>query len=360
MGYTPPMTVSSAPEKTRRAHFYAFTTALLLLSAAFVWMIGPYLLSLFFGGLLALLSTPLYERLRRAGAGPKTAAGLTTALVLVIFLGPIAEFGYLAAKQGIIVGKQLSELQEFSPGRLTRLLGQTRVARAVGDPAEINARVKEAIRAGGLGLTTVLVATAKGIPQKILQLLLALVAFFFLLMDGRAFVDFLLTRAAFEPDVQDELRTTFADMTRSTVLAGFAAAAAQAVVIWLAFLVLGVPGAFLAGAGTFFLAWLPVVGTLPAAAAAIGWLFAQDELGRMAVMIGFAAAAGTIDNLIRPVVLKGRSDLHPLVGLVAIIGAIDAFGMLGLFLGPLLAAVLGSLLELWPGVARRFGVELPN
>lgn len=354
------MTAPSAAEKTRRAHFYAFTAALLLLSGAFAWMIGPYLLSLFFGGLLALLANPLYERLRLAGTGPKTAAGLTVALVLVVFLGPIAEFGYLAAKQGIVLGRQLSELQELSPGRLTRLLGETRLARAAGDPAEINARVKEAIRAGGLGLTTALVSAAKGVPQKVLQFLLALVAFFFLLIDGRALVDFLLTRAVFERDVQDKLRATFADMTRSTVLAGFAAAASQAAVIWLAYVALGVPGAFLAGAGTFLLAWLPIVGSLPAAAAGVAWLFAQDDYARMAAMLAFAAVAGTVDNVVRPFVLQGRSGLHPLLGLVAIIGAIDAFGVMGLFLGPLIAAVLRSLLELWPGVARRFGIELPN
>lgn len=349
---------ASPGEKTKRAHFYAFLAALFLLSAVFLWMVGPYLLSLFFGGLLALLTTPLYEKLRRWGAGPKTAAGLASAFVLILFLGPVAEFGYLAVKQGIVVGRQLSELQEFSPGRLTRMLGQTRAARALADPAEVNARVKEALRSGGMSLTAAVLAVAKGVPQLALQLLLSFVAFFFLLMDGSRLVDFILTRAAFERDVRDKLRGTFADMARSTVLAGFAAAAAQAVLIFVAYMALGVPGAFIAGAGTFFLAWLPVVGTLPAAAAGVAWLVSQDETVRMAVMLAFAAAAGTVDNLVRPLVLKGRSDLHPLLGLVAIVAAIDAFGVLGIFVGPLLAAVLRSLLELWPAIAARYGVEV--
>ena len=60
----------------------------------------------------------------------------------------------------------------------------------------------------------------------------------------------------------------------------------------------------------------------------------------------------------RPLGLKGRSDLHPLVGLVAIIAAIDMCGILGIFVGPLLAAVLISLLELWPEIAGRFGVDV--
>lgn len=349
---------ASAREKTKRAHFYAFMTALFLLSGMFLWMVGPYVLSLFFGGLLALLSSPLYERLRVRRAGPTTAAALTVFLVLALVLGPIAQFSYLAAKQGIEVGRQLSELKDFSPGKLMGSLGQTKLARGLGDPAEVNARVKELLRSAGMTLTAAALSILKGVPQLVLQFLLALVAFFFLLMDGRAFVDFVLSRAAFERDVQKKLRETFAGMARSTVLAGFAAASAQAAIICLAYLALGIPGAFVAGAGTFFLSWLPVIGSLPAAAAGLGWLYSQDETGRMAVMLAFAAAAGGVDNLVRPLVLRGRSGLHPLIGLVAVVSAIDAFGVLGIFVGPLLAAVLISLLELWPDIASRYGVEV--
>ena len=77
-------------------------------------------------------------------------------------------------------------------------------------------------------------------------------------------------------------------------------------------------------------------------------------------MIGCGVAAGVVDNLVRPLVLKGRGDLHPLIGLVAIIAGIDMFGILGLFVGPLLAAVLISLLELWPEIGARFGVDVTD
>ena len=352
--------VASPREKTKRAHFYAFLGALIILSVLFLWMVGPFILSLFLGGLLALMASPAFYLLRRRGVGPKTSAALTTLMVLVLVLGPMAGFGYLAAKQGIAVGKQLSELQEFSPGRLTRELGRTSVARALGDPAAVNARLKEGIRTAGMAMTSAVLSAVKSVPELLLNLVLALVAFYFFLLDGRSFVDFVLSRAAFERDVQDKLRCTFVDMARSTVLAGFAAAAAQAAMIFLAFLVLGIPGAFVAGAGTFFLAWFPMLGSLPAAAAGVGWLYAQDDTVRMAVMMGFGAAAGLVDNVVRPLVLKGRSDLHPLIGLVAIIAAIDMCGLLGIFVGPLLAAVLISLLEIWPEIAGRFGVEVTD
>jgi predicted PurR-regulated permease PerM len=59
---------------------------------------------------------------------------------------------------------------------------------------------------------------------------------------------------------------------------------------------------------------------------------------------------------VRPLILQGRSKMHPLVSLVAIFGGIEMFGLIGIFLGPILAAVLIALLQLWPAVGQRFGL----
>lgn len=348
----------TAAERTKRAHFYVFLAALLLLTAAFLRMIAPYLLSLFFGGLLALMTRPVFQRLRARLPGPRTAAAATVLLTFLLVLIPLAGFSYVAGKQAVEVGRHLSDLPEFSPGMLTRTLGRTPVARALGDPQAVRTRLREGLQAAGTAVTATVLSAVKGVPMLLLQLLMTLIAFYFLLLDGPAFADFTLKRAALDADVRDKLRRTFAEMTRSTVLAGFAAGAAQGAVLLLAYLVLGIPGAFIAGAGSFILAWFPMIGSLPASAAGVAWLYAQDDMTRMGVMIAFGAAAAAADNLVRPLVLKGRSDLHPLLGLVAIVAAVDMFGVLGVFVGPLLAAVLVALLDVWPEIAGRFGVDV--
>ena len=48
--------------------------------------------------------------------------------------------------------------------------------------------------------------------------------------------------------------------------------------------------------------------------------------------------------------------MHPLVSLVTIFGGIEMFGIIGIFLGPILAAVLLALLQLWPAIGQRFGL----
>lgn len=342
-----------------RAQFYAFLGALFLCLGLVAWMIAPYLLALFLGGLLALLASPVHQRLSRA-IPPAAAAAVSTVLLLILVIGPATAFTIVAVRQGVALGQELADARELAPGALDRAMRRLPAALGAVRSEETAAQIRGSVRSLGLAATRAIVRLAAGIPQFLLQLLLALVAFYFFLLDGRRFVDFALSRAALAPDVRERLRRTVRDTALSTVLAGLAAATAQAALITAGYGVLGVPGGFLAGAGTFVLAWLPLLGSLPASAAGAGYLYSQGETGRMAAMIAVAVAAGLVDNLVRPLVLQGREGLHPLVGLVSIIAGIDMFGFLGLFLGPLLAAVAIALLDIWKEIGARYGVDVAH
>jgi predicted PurR-regulated permease PerM len=73
-------------------------------------------------------------------------------------------------------------------------------------------------------------------------------------------------------------------------------------------------------------------------------------------MVVCGLMTGLVDNFVRSMILQGRSKMHPLVSLVAIFGGIGMFGIMGVFLGPILAAVLIALLQSWPEVGQRFGL----
>lgn len=333
---------------TRGTHRAAFMTALALFLAVVFWMVGPYLLSLFLGGTAAMLCRPVHKRLLKI-MGPRAAASSAAGLVLLLVIAPLAAFAVLAVRQGIELGSEMAELKEFSPKALTDELNRSELVRAVvGDPAVVRAKVKAAIQAAGQVTSAAVVRLGKGVPEFLLQLCLALIAFFFFLLDGKRFVDWLLGLDVLDGNVQSRLVESYRETAASAVLAGLAAAAIQAVMILIGFLALGVPGAFLAGGLTFIFAWIPVLGTLPASLAGTLYLYAQGETAKMLLMMGLALAASLADNLVRPLVLKGRDGMHPLVGLVAIIGGIQVFGILGVLIGPIMAAMLLALLRIWP------------
>jgi predicted PurR-regulated permease PerM len=95
------------------------------------------------------------------------------------------------------------------------------------------------------------------------------------------------------------------------------------------------------------------VGSVPVWVVGAIYLYMKGSIGKVVAMVVLGLFTGVIDNFVRPLVLKGRSEMHPLVALVAIFGGINWFGITGVFVGPILASILISLLEIWPTVARR-------
>jgi predicted PurR-regulated permease PerM len=350
--------IPEVPAVTKRAHVVTFLGALLVCIGVVLWMVGPYLLALFLGGTLAMLAHPVYSWLRERKWGPRLAAAAVTVLTLLLVIAPLTGFSILAVRQGIAIGRQLSEVKEFSPKVLTADLSRWQLVRTViGEPALVNARITSMIQTAGQFTSGAVLKLGAGIPEFLLQLTLTLIAFFYFLVDGDRFMDWLLGLGALDRNVQTKLVQSFRDTTISAVLAGLAAAASLAALIAGGFLLLDVPGAFLAGGLTFIFAWIPLLGTAPALLAGALYLYAQGASLRLALLIALGVTTTVVDHLVRPMVLKGRGGMHPLVGLVAIIGGIQMFGILGVFIGPILAAMLLSLLKIWPVIGGRFGID---
>jgi predicted PurR-regulated permease PerM len=343
----------------KRTHLITFLAALFACGAAVLWMVGPYLLSLFLGGTLAMLAYPAYQWLLARKCGPRLAASAVTAALLLLFMAPLTGISILSIRQGIAISREMAELKEFSPKALTATLSRWQLVRTlVGDPAKVNAQIKGAIQGTGEFASATVLDLGKGVPEFFLQLFLASIALFFFLLNGEQFAAWLIGLDAFDRNVQEKLAASFRDTTVSAVLASLAAAASQAALIVVGFLIIDVPGAFLAGGLTFIFAWIPMLGTAPASLAGMVYLFVtHGSWLKMALMVALALAAGVIDNLVRPLVLKGRADMHPLVGLIAIISGIQLFGILGVFIGPILAAMLISLLKIWPAIRGQFGID---
>lgn len=335
----------------RGSHRTAFLAVFAACAAAMLWMTGPYLLSLYLGATLAVLGYPAYHWLHGKGWHPRTSAAAVTVATLLLVFAPLIGLSIMAVTEG---GKLLLEVAqpEQSPAKaLSEALSRRpELRRLVGDPRRLEGRMNSALRSAGQASSGVVLRFAKEIPEFLVQVALAFVAFYFFLVDGRLAKDAALRLGALDHGVQDELIRSLRDSTVSTVMAGLVAALVQSALILAAFLLLDVPGAFFAGGVTFLFAWIPLVGTAPATLAGAAYLFSQEAWGRLAGMGALGLLASVADSIVRPYVLKGREGMHPLMGFVAVVGGIRVFGMLGVFIGPILASLLISLAQMWPSV----------
>jgi predicted PurR-regulated permease PerM len=324
-------------------------------------MLAPYLLDLFFGGLLAMLGDGVRRRMSGRGWPDPLAAFATTVLMAFLLVAPVAGFTALAAREGLEAGRSLAGNGRISKSDVAEAIeGSRQLRRALGDPALIKERLQEGFRRAERAAAGLALRATRAVPEFLLHLALALVSCHFFLLDGERLARRLLALSALEPGVQRALIRAMRDTAVSSVVAGLAAATVQGGLMTAGYLLLGIPRPFLAGTSTFFFSWIPVIGSAPASLAGILYLWFEGSTAKVVLMCALAASTALVDNLVRPYVLKGRDALHPLLGLVAVIGGLDLFGVLGLFLGPVLVSSLVALLALWPEQAERGGVALES
>jgi len=343
--------------KQNRITLVFFLALLFILLWANLKMVAPYMLAVVMGGLLSIVTKQIHRWLRERKVGTKLAAGIVTAGVVVMILAPIGFFTLLAVSQGIETAQYLSQQPGISLENISQKLTKVKAIQSVvGDAHAVQEQFKEGLKRIATLAPSVVFKFFGGLPEFVLQLLLALLSCYFLLVDGGRFLIWLRDKLPLDPEARSAIFKSFHETAISSIVATVTAASVQSAIMLAGFLILGVPTAFLAAGLTFVLAWVPIVGSTPVWLGGAAYLFAQGATGKAIVMIGFGVLTGISDNLVHPLVLKGRGQMHPLVSLVAIFGGIHLFGIFGVFIGPILAALLVSALKVWPVIAERYGI----
>lgn len=346
-------------KKQSRANLATFLLLLAIVLPINAKLIAPYALALFMGAILALISTPAYDKLRSRGWKPRWAALVVTLAGLVLIIAPVSIFLTKALQQGAVVAQDLSQSQEFSLEALTsRLKRWGPTAELIGRGPELEQQLRSGLQTAGKAASGLVLKIFASVPMAAIQLAMAFLGWYFMLRDGRRLTAWVIDKLPLDQDVSDKLVESLSGTAVSTVWATLSAAAVQACVLAAGFALLGVPGVFLAWGATFILSWFPMVGSIPVTITGMGWLYFQGDYAKVGLMAGVGVLVTLVDNVVRPMVLKGREEMHPFVALMAVIAGIDQFGILGAFIGPVLVAVAISLLNLWPVAAHRFGFSL--
>jgi predicted PurR-regulated permease PerM len=193
-----------------------------------------------------------------------------------------------------------------------------------------------------------LLSAGKTVAQGVMQVLLSAFLAFFLLRDS----DILAVRlgVAVERLAGDRGRHLIkvaGDTVRGVVYGILGTAIVQALVAGLGFWIAGVPGAVLLSVLTFFFAVLPFGPPLIWLPASL-WLFAQDKpgLGVFMLLWGFLGIS-SVDNFLRPYLISQGSKMPFALIFCGVIGGALGFGLVGVFLGPTLLAVVFRLIEEW-------------
>ncbi|MFT4020327.1 MAG: AI-2E family transporter [Acinetobacter sp.] len=186
------------------------------------------------------------------------------------------------------------------------------------------------------------------ISRNLVKLFFALLSLFFFYRDGKSLLH--QVRSALEkvigPRVNHYLQT-ISETTRAVVYGIGLTAVAQAILAGLSYFVAGVPNPMVLTMVTFILALIPF-GTPVSYCSVALWLFSQGQIVEaIGVLAWGICIVSTSDNVIRPLVISGATQVPFLLIMFGVLGGIASFGLVGLFIGPVILAVLLAIWREW-------------
>lgn len=330
--------------------------AAILLTAAIsflgLWILREFLDALAWAAIIGIASWPLFTRfLRLLPRGRRAIAPLIcTLLVAILFLAPLIFVAVAIGHEAVVLVRLVQEAQTHGlpqPPWLAQIpvLGsyagewwQANLSHA-GDARQWLGHLHEQVPVEWTP------RVGAQIVHRITTLGFTLLTLFFLYRDGAALTRQLETLAerGFGP-IGTRIGAHMIATVRGTVNGLVLVGLGEGILLGIAYAVLGLPHAVLIGAITGIVAMIPFGLPLIVGAAALV-LLAQSTLWAAAGLFGFGLIVAFIaDHFIRPVLIGGATRLPFLWVLLGILGGLESFGLLGLFLGP---AVMAALVALW-------------
>lgn len=346
----------SPPERGRTDR--SFRLLLLGALAAFAYMALPFATPLLAAAVIVALAWPLHARLlrlvrQRAGLASVLSfvilsAGIVGAVALVLGIA-LPEIGRLSQDvAAVLEGNQLDELLTRLPlGTVERWLGSV-----LGERVDLDASVATSVRNGAVAAAGAIASALPGLlnftGRALLQTIIFLLALISFLRHGPAMLGWVRRVSPLQIEHTDQLFTIFASFSRNVVLAGAAGGVVQGVVAGVGYAIAGVERALLFGLITSVVAYVPLIGTTLVWVPLSLLLIAQGRTGTaLFVVIWSLVITASVDNLVKPFIVRGQSQLPTLLVFIGVFGGLAWFGLIGILVGPVLVATLVALLRIY-------------
>ncbi|MBI3782138.1 MAG: AI-2E family transporter, partial [Deltaproteobacteria bacterium] len=307
--------------------------------------------------LLAVIFYPFNRALTQLLGGRRgLASTVLTTLVIGLVIVPTITLTVLAANESVTLYQSSNEF--VASGGVQRIIAEVQASRARHlwdliapwvadwniDPGTLAVTVANTVSA-------FLVAQATGIAKNVAGFIgdffLCTFALFFFFRDGERMVSSFRDLLPMEAVHKDLILERFYEALSAVVQGTLVTAVAQGSLAGLGYWILGVPLAVFLGCATALISLVPY-GTAVAWGAAALYLYFVGEAVRAVILIVWGTVVvGTVDNLLRPLIIGGRTEIPTLILFFGILGGLQAYGFFGLFLAPAVIATLVAFLRIY-------------
>ena len=317
------------------------------------WVLSPFLAALAWAGILAYVTWPLHQRLSRRLPGRDNLAALLMTLgVAATLLLPLVWVMFTLVSDVAVASATIKQLaiQGLPPlpaGVRAWPGGEwiaTQYQSVQADPAWVRAQID----ALGLTDTNLLKAVAGGIGRNVAKFGLAVFALFFLYRHGdNVLAQFRGVATRWLGEAARGYIQAVGITVRAVVFGIVLTALAQGVLAGLGYWVAGIAAPVLWGVITALVSLIPFLGPVVWIGLSLGLLAHGETQAALGLFLWGALVVSWVDNLIRPLVISGSTRIPFLLVFLGVLGGLNAFGLIGLFLGPVLLAVSVAIWREW-------------
>jgi predicted PurR-regulated permease PerM len=309
---------------------------ILLLAAAILLAISPFFSGLMGTAVLYVMFVKPYEWLARR-MRPAAAATIVLVAALLVIGFPLVWL------LGVVIGQ--------APDALRSVQGSSLFSRISGlqiGSIDVGSEIAKASGTIVSWLSAQMFAFVGSATSAALNVVIAFFGLYYMLRSSGRVWDTVRGYIPFSPRTCDALRDRFVSVTEATLLGTVLVAVLQGAIVGGGFWLVGLPSPLFWATVTAFASILPVLGSALVWLPGVIVLLLQD---RYSAAVALAAIGGlvasNIDNVVRPLVYRRVSDIHPMVTLLGAFAGVKYFGLLGVLLGPLAIAYLFELLHFY-------------
>lgn len=325
-----------------------FTIALVLIIVYFaVMMLKPYITVAMTAALLAFIFYPLYRLVKKLFRNEGFSAFVTSLLVVILVTIPLVLLLVSMQKEAVSTyewARQNIETGQGTAKHFSELINKYDLQKYV-NLGEVISKASNAI----IGWVT---GFLLGIPKRLLEAFILIFLMYYFFKDGIKFMDEIEKATGVSKGSREELANRLHSVARGVVFGSVVVALIQGALGAIGFWLLGLSAPLLWGMVMALLALIPYTGTGLVWGPASIYLFVEGfpagtwYKGIILLVYGIVIVSFS-DNFIRAKIIGSTAKVHPAVVLLGVIGGLPVFGFVGIFLGPIVLALLITVVSIY-------------
>ena len=329
---------------------------ILIIGIVLIQMLKIFLIPIFLAAVFVSLSYPWYEKILVLTRGRKNLSAALACFLLVLIL-TVPVYIVVNLVQGEVISMYshnedtVQNIISQIDADLLNEISNSDFAQKLGidfNQIDLFKSLQETLRGIGSLLLQLINKTWTGTFQFVMQLFITFFTMYYFFRDGKALGIWLKYLSPLNDRHEDLLMARFTSMSRATVkgtvIIGLVQATIGALLLW----VFRFPSPLIAGVIMFFLSIIPMIGTwLLLYPIGIYMMISGQFWQGLFIVVFTAVVIGNVDNILRPRLVGRDTGMHDLLIFFTTIGGMSVFGIMGFIVGPVIAALFVTLLDIY-------------